>query len=229
MFCLSNLQPPSSGNGLGLPLGKLPSLLEIQEVPVRLTLQSPWKSTSPTHTFHPSSHEGFRRCVCPNSAQWVSTTGLLWQLLGTQCNVCACYCLSRVQLFATPWTVAQQAPLSMGFSRQEYWSGLWFPSPGDLPYSGFKLTSLISPALAVGFFTTSATWEAPGNGILALSWGCWGMEYLLSAGAAKLVTEKLGEMLLSVKSTQNKTEQRDGERNIPEDSVGAFQFSCAPR
>ena len=55
------------------------------------------------------------------------------------------------------------------------------------------------------------------------------MEYLLSAGAAKLVTEKLGEMLLSVKSTQNKTEQRDGERNFPEDSVGAFQFSCAPR
>ena len=42
--------------------------------------------------------------------------------------------LSRVQLFATPWTVAYQAPQSMGFSRQEYWSGLPFPSPGDLPY-----------------------------------------------------------------------------------------------
>ena len=41
--------------------------------------------------------------------------------------------LSRVQLFATPWTVAYQAPLSMAFSRQEYWSGLPFPSPGDLP------------------------------------------------------------------------------------------------
>ena len=41
--------------------------------------------------------------------------------------------LSRVQLFATPWTIAYQAPLSMGFSRQEYWSGLPFPSPGDLP------------------------------------------------------------------------------------------------
>ena len=41
--------------------------------------------------------------------------------------------LSRVRLFATPWTVAYQAPLSMGFSRQEYWSGLPFPSPGDLP------------------------------------------------------------------------------------------------
>ena len=46
--------------------------------------------------------------------------------------------LSRVRLFATPWTVAYQAPPSMGFSRQEYWSGLPFPSPGDLPDPGIK-------------------------------------------------------------------------------------------
>ena len=46
--------------------------------------------------------------------------------------------LSHVQLFMTPWTVAHQAPLSMGFSRQEYWSGLPFPSPGDLPDPGIK-------------------------------------------------------------------------------------------
>ena len=52
--------------------------------------------------------------------------------------------LSRVRLFATPWTVAHQAPLSMGFSRQEYWSGLPFPSPGDLPNPGIELGS---PAL----------------------------------------------------------------------------------
>ena len=50
--------------------------------------------------------------------------------------------LSHVQLFATPWTVAHQAPLSMAFSRQEYWSGLPFPSPGDLPDPGIKLASL---------------------------------------------------------------------------------------
>ena len=61
--------------------------------------------------------------------------------------------LSRVRLFATPWTVAYQAFLSMGFSRQEYWSGLPFPSPGDLPNPGIKPTSLASPALAGGFFT----------------------------------------------------------------------------
>ena len=59
--------------------------------------------------------------------------------------------LSRVQLFATSWTVAHQAPLSMGFPRQEYRSGLPFPSQGDLPDLGIKPES---PALAGGFFTT---------------------------------------------------------------------------
>ena len=52
-----------------------------------------------------------------------------------------------------------QAPLSMGFSRQEYWSGLSFPSPGDLPNPVVEPVSLVSPALAGGFFTTD-TWEA---------------------------------------------------------------------
>ena len=53
--------------------------------------------------------------------------------------MCVCVkSLSRVRLFATPWTVAYQAPPSMGFSRQEYWSGLPFTSPGDLPDSGIK-------------------------------------------------------------------------------------------
>ena len=60
--------------------------------------------------------------------------------------------------FGTLWTAARQAPLSMGFSRQEYWSGLPFPSPGDLPNPGIESKS---PALAGGFFTTSATWEVP--------------------------------------------------------------------
>ena len=64
--------------------------------------------------------------------------------------------LSRVGLFATPWTVAYQAPLSMGFSRQECWSGLPFPSPGDLPDPGIKPAS---PVLSSRFFTT----EPPGK------------------------------------------------------------------
>ena len=54
--------------------------------------------------------------------------------------------LSRVQLFATPWTVSYQAPLSMEFSRREYWSGLPFASPGDLPDSGIELMSPALPA-----------------------------------------------------------------------------------
>ena len=62
--------------------------------------------------------------------------------------------LSRVQLFATTWTVAHQAPLSMGFSRQEYWSRLPLPVPGDLPNPGIKPAPLSTPALAGRFFTT---------------------------------------------------------------------------
>ena len=67
--------------------------------------------------------------------------------------------LSSIRLFETPWTVAHQGPLSVGFSRQEYWSGLSFPSPGDLLHPGIEPTSLMSPALAGSFFTT----EPPGK------------------------------------------------------------------
>ena len=68
--------------------------------------------------------------------------------------------LSHVRLFATPWTLAYQAPPSMEFSRQEYWSGLPFPSPEDLPASGIEPRS---PALQADALP-SATWEAlPSN------------------------------------------------------------------
>ena len=62
--------------------------------------------------------------------------------------------LSHVQLFVTPWTVARQAPPSMDFPRQEYWSGLPFPIPGDLPDPRMKPLSVASPALAGRFFNT---------------------------------------------------------------------------
>ena len=87
--------------------------------------------------------------------------------------VCVCVCvharahmhthacvLNYVWLFRTPWTVVCQAPLSREFSRQEYWSGSPFPAPGDLPNPGIEPKSLVFPALAGGFFTTCATWEA---------------------------------------------------------------------
>ena len=61
---------------------------------------------------------------------------------------------SHVQLFATPWTITLQAPLSMGFPLQEYWSGMPCPPSGDLPDSGIKPTSPASPALVGRFFTT---------------------------------------------------------------------------
>ena len=70
-----------------------------------------------------------------------------------------CMCSVVSYSFATPWTIAHQAPLSMGFSRQEYWSGLPCPPTGDFPNPGIKPTSLMSPALAGDFFTTSATWK----------------------------------------------------------------------
>ena len=70
-------------------------------------------------------------------------------------------------LFVALWTVAHQAPLSMGFSRQEDWSGVPCPPPGDLPKAGIEPPPLTSPALAGSFFTTSTTWEA--HGVLTLN------------------------------------------------------------
>ena len=74
------------------------------------------------------------------------------------CVWCVLSSFSRVRLFATPWTIALQAPLSMRFSKQEYWSGLPFPSPGDLPDPWTESVFPMSPALVGKFFTTSATW-----------------------------------------------------------------------
>ena len=83
--------------------------------------------------------------------QWEATEGCMH----------ACCHFSHVLLLATSWTIARQAPLSMGFSGEEYWSGLPFPPLGDLPDPGIKPTS---PALASGFFSTSAVWETPNRG-----------------------------------------------------------------
>ena len=72
-----------------------------------------------------------------------------------------------------PWTVAPKAPLSMGFFQQEYWSGLPFPSPADLPNPGIEPVSLMSSTTAGRFFTTSATWEALGPTRLTSRWRTW--------------------------------------------------------
>ena len=68
-------------------------------------------------------------------------------------------CFSHVPLFATLWIVAHQAPLSLGFSKQEHWSGLSFPTAQDFPDPEIKPVSIMSPALVGMFFITRATWD----------------------------------------------------------------------
>ena len=98
--------------------------------------------------------------------QQLIPTSPTWSLSGDSLivSVCVLSCSSHIQLFATPWTIACQAPLSMGFSRQEYWSGLPCLPSGDLPGPWTEPVSLMSPALVGGFFTTSTTWEV-GHGL----------------------------------------------------------------
>ena len=102
----------------------------------------------------PSNHLILCRALFFEPHSEVGTTPLY--LTYDETALCACvlshFC--RVRLFVTPWTVARQAPLSMGFPRQAYWSGLPFPSPEDLAHPGIEPQSLVSPALAGGFFTT---------------------------------------------------------------------------
>ena len=78
---------------------------------------------------------------------------------------CGCLVTKLCLTFATPWMVAHQAPLSMGFPRQEYWNGFPFPPPGNLPDAGIKPTSPVSPALQVGSlplsYLESLPWTSP--------------------------------------------------------------------
>ena len=93
----------------------------------------------------------------------ISYNNLQWKRIrkNMYMYIYACACQVTIRLFSTLWIiVAHQAPLFMGLSRQEYWSRLPCPPPGDLPNPGVKPISLRSPALAGGFFTTGVTWEA---------------------------------------------------------------------
>ena len=86
--------------------------------------------------------------------EWISIKDGSQGLIPCLLDVLSCF--SHVQLFATLWTIACQAPLSMGFSRKEYWSGLPCPPPEDLLNPEIKPMSFWSPSLSAGFFTTSA-------------------------------------------------------------------------
>ena len=103
---------------------------------------------------------GFLQCVCHVRGEMGHQTRSVCArrvLTPADTHISVSDVLSRVWLFAAPWTVACQAPLSMEFYRQEYWSGLPLPTPEDLPDPGIEPSS----ALVSRFFTTSATWEAP--------------------------------------------------------------------
>ena len=100
-----------------------------------------------------------RYCEIINTIQLVNTPIILHRW---------CVWIQSCLTLATPWTVAHQTALSIEFPRQEYWCGLLFPSPGDLPDPGIKLASLASPALAGWFFTMSVTWEALSSYIVYL-------------------------------------------------------------
>ena len=103
----------------------------------------------------------FCECSCGLETSISNKTllGLSRALFHTIMGPCVLSHFSHIWLFVTLYTVAHQTPLSMGFSRQEYWSGLPCPPPGDLPNPGIEPRSLTSPAMAGRFLTTSATWE----------------------------------------------------------------------
>ena len=113
----------------------------------------------------PSSREPFRPKDKPASLMPPALAGEFFTTAppGKSSSSCPGVCVlshfSPALPCTTLWTVARQAPLSMGFSRQEYWSGLPCPPPGNLPDPGIEPTSLTSPALRGEFFTTRTTWE----------------------------------------------------------------------
>ena len=103
-----------------------------------------------------------RRCLTCLKEVMCSFVCLLALFFVTLCgkrDLSSLYMFSHIQLFVTLWTIAHQAPLSMGFSSQGYWNGLPCPPPGDLPDPGIQPTSLKSLALADGFFISRDTLE----------------------------------------------------------------------
>ena len=98
----------------------------------------------------PCDNLWWRRMYTKNICEYMCVCVCTFNIIIIFLWACVLNCFSCVQLFATPWTVACQAPLSMGFSRQKYWRGLPYPSPGDLPNPGIEPASLKYPALAEG-------------------------------------------------------------------------------
>ena len=105
----------------------------------------------------------WRQLKCPSAEEWIKKM----QHIYTMEYLCSCLLAQSCLILSDPMDCSHQAPLSMGFFRREYWSGLPFPLPGDLPDPGIKAKSPTSPALADGFFTT----ESPGKPITNINIG----------------------------------------------------------
>ena len=123
--------------------------------------QTSWNVKSSGHEFGwtPGVGDGQGGLACWDSwGRKESETTEHW----SEVNHSLCHFI-QVQIFVTIWTLACQAPVYMGFSRQEYWSGLPCPPPGNLPDPSIELRSPMSSALAGGLFTTSSSWEAKGT------------------------------------------------------------------
>ena len=136
-------------------------ILPIFMFPINSSFSHPFSNYLLCTTSMPSTLIGIYRDISVSEIKITPS----WHLYFSRSELHACQvAFSSVWLFANLWIVACQAPLSMKFFRQVYWSGLPCPPPGDLPNSGTELMSLMSPALAGGFFTTSITWKAQGMG-----------------------------------------------------------------
>ena len=147
-----------------LPCGSWASLLVAHGLscPMACAILVPWPGIKPTFpalngelltTGPPGKSQTWLLLLLLELPPWnTQEPSAAWVLY---CLACVLSCYSHVWLFVTLWAGACQFPLSMGLSRQEYWSGLPCPPPGDLPHPGIKPVSLLSPALADGFFTTT--------------------------------------------------------------------------
>ena len=109
---------------------------------------------------HPVHRKGNQSWIFIGRTDVEAETPIFWPPDAKNWLIWNVQLLSHVPLFVTPWTAAHQAPLSMRFSRQVYWSGWPFPPPGDAPNPGIKPKFLMSPASIGRFFASSATWEA---------------------------------------------------------------------
>ena len=136
-------------------VGKIPWRRVWQPTPVFLPGESPWKEEPGRLQSMGLQRVGHNLSTLAAAAAAAAKSFYVGYVC---CAVLSHF--SHVRLFATLWTVTLQAPLSTGFSQQEYWSGWLCPPPGDLPDPGIELVSLLSLALAGNVFTTSAPWEA---------------------------------------------------------------------